>query len=254
MRHLRAGAVVAGVLMGTSLSNDVSAQTLGTFRWQFAPFCNTVTLRIEQHGATFGLEGFDDMCGGPKRAGATGTAHQNPDGSIGLAITVVRPDGITVHHAATVTLAALSGTWTDDFGNAGTFAFNAPSPAPGLERPATVRGNYAQFYKPSATNDFRALPLNFGLAFSSPLTAIVRPIGAAPTAECPGSSSNPQAAPGHLCVYERYRLNVWGSIAVCNVINATCGTTDRHGAILEVYVEVAGTHLSAQGTWAASAR
>jgi hypothetical protein len=51
-----------------------------------------------------------------------------------------------------------------------------------------------------------SITFNFQLA-SAPAVAYVD-IKGAPTANCPGSLSNPQAAPGKLCLYVGYRLNV----------------------------------------------
>ena len=68
--------VAAGVTSSPGL-----AQGLGTFRWQFQPFCNVVTLTVEQKGASFVLTGHDDQCGGgaPRAAdGNTGPFVFNP--------------------------------------------------------------------------------------------------------------------------------------------------------------------------------
>ena len=52
----------------------------------------------------------------------TGTAFQNPDGTIGLGFNVVAaPGGAPSHIDATVTLPAASGTWRDIQGNSGSF-------------------------------------------------------------------------------------------------------------------------------------
>lgn len=84
-------AAVAMTLVGVS---ELDAQVIGTFRWQFAPFCNVVTLTVEQKAGSYVLSGFDDMCGAPQRAPANGTAQPNPDGTIGIGVTVLRPDGL----------------------------------------------------------------------------------------------------------------------------------------------------------------
>jgi hypothetical protein len=234
-----------GAIIG-ALAVPVGAQTLGTFRWQLAPYCNTVTLTVEARGGVFRLEGFDDMCGGPKRGGATGIAQLNPDGTIGLSITVVRPDGLSVQHAATITLSALSGTWSDEYGNSGTFAFNAASPAPGSPRPLTIRGVYTARLDQSPSIGTGTTDISYGRLLSfTPVPRVVR-LGAAPTAECPGTGQLPTAAPGVLCVYERSASNVSGLAVLSSQFDPAI--TDRVGAVLVTAGGAGSSHSS--GTWA----
>jgi hypothetical protein len=56
----------------------VTAQPLGTFRWQLAPHCNVLTLRVDQVGSHYTLSGTDDLCGAAASASAQGTAHAPP--------------------------------------------------------------------------------------------------------------------------------------------------------------------------------
>lgn len=89
----------------------VAAQTIGTFRWQVQPYCNLITVVVTQVGSVYTLEGTDDQCGAAQRASVTGTAFQNPDGTIGLGFNVVAaPGGAPGHIDATITLPAASGT------------------------------------------------------------------------------------------------------------------------------------------------
>jgi hypothetical protein len=114
------------------------AQTIGTFAWQYQPYCNVITISVTQVGATFRLDGFDDQCGAAARASVVGTAFPNPDGTIGLGLTsVATPGGAPVHVDATVTAPAFSGTWRDSAGNTGSFVFSPPIPAAGSPRPAS---------------------------------------------------------------------------------------------------------------------
>ena len=117
VRHWFVATVVA--CAGLSASS-ASAQVLGTFRWQFAPYCNTITLTIQQVAGQFVANGFDDLCGAARTAPAIGSAHLNPDGTVGLGITVIRGDGFAVQHSAIFTPTSPSGTWTDNYGNSGT--------------------------------------------------------------------------------------------------------------------------------------
>ncbi len=51
--------LVAAVLYASA----VSAQSIGTFPFQLAPYCNVVTLTVTQIGNTLTLDGYDDQCG-----------------------------------------------------------------------------------------------------------------------------------------------------------------------------------------------
>lgn len=134
-----AGAVALAMAAGASQPPVAAQQSLGTFRWGMQPYCNVVTFVVEaQAGTAFTLTGYDDRCGsGAPRAAAGGTAVQNADGSIALGFTIVAPDGVGTHVNATVDLATVSGTWRDESGNTGTFAFN-PAATSGSPRPAPL--------------------------------------------------------------------------------------------------------------------
>jgi hypothetical protein len=129
---------VALVVISSLLTNLVraDAQTIGTFRWQLAPFCNVLALTVTQVGGIYRLEGFDDQCGAASRAGVIGMAIPNSDGWIGFGLNlVVAPGGGPVHIDVALNLATLSGTWRDSQNNTGPFVFN-PSTATGSPRPA----------------------------------------------------------------------------------------------------------------------
>ncbi|MFN7979432.1 MAG: hypothetical protein U0P30_14950 [Vicinamibacterales bacterium] len=133
MTRVRVVAIVgAAVVMAAS----ASAQSLGMFTWQLQPFCNVVTLAVTQQGALYTAQGFDDQCGAPQRAPLVGTLVPNPDGSIGFGLHVVTvPGGRGVQVDARISVASLSGSWSDSAGNSGAFAFGArtggnPRPLP----------------------------------------------------------------------------------------------------------------------------
>jgi hypothetical protein len=135
---------LASVLVGaaTMLSHEASAQPLGAFYWQLAPFCNVVAVHITQHvtpsGAVYALTGFDDQCGATERATLVGTAIFNHDGSVGVGLSiVVAPGGAPVHVDARVNLALLSGPWVDSAGNAGTFVPLSPARGEALRLPGS---------------------------------------------------------------------------------------------------------------------
>lgn len=120
---------------------ETAAQPLGTFRWQLQPYCNLITVNVTRQGDVFTLDGFDDQCGAGTRASATGTAFPNPDGTVGIGLTVVlAPGGTPVHVDARVHLANVSGSWHDSAGNSGTFAFTPGPGAGGPLRPVASSG------------------------------------------------------------------------------------------------------------------
>lgn len=132
-------ALTLALLVGTA--GSAPAQVLGAFRWQLQPYCNVVTLVVTQVGGVFRLEGTDDRCGAATQSSAVGTAFVNPDGSIGLGLTVVTgPGGVAFPVDATVTLPSASGTWRDALGHSGSFVLTPGSGTGGSPRPLTGAG------------------------------------------------------------------------------------------------------------------
>ena len=101
------------------------AQPLGSFTWQLQPFCNRVTVNVRQDGAVYTLDGWEDQCGGAQKAPLVGLATVNPDGTIGFGLNIVSPTGQAIPVQARISMASLSGTWSDAGGNGGVFAFGA---------------------------------------------------------------------------------------------------------------------------------
>lgn len=128
MPHARRPLALLALTLVFPLS-PATAQPFGTYSWQLQPFCNRVTVTLNQDGALYSLDGFDDQCGAAQRAPLVGTAVLNPDGTAGLGFTVVTvPSARAVHVDARVNPATGSGTWGDSAGNSGTFALGGTSP------------------------------------------------------------------------------------------------------------------------------
>lgn len=144
-------AVMAMVVLGAA--GRAGAQSLGQFRWQLAPYCNTVTVTITQVGAIYTLDGFDDLCGAATRAPLVGVATPNPNGSIGFGFTIATPEGTAVAVSAAVALPGLSGPWHDSAGQTGTFAFGVAGG--GAPRPPVSAGGGG--ISTSQPNTFTAL-------------------------------------------------------------------------------------------------
>lgn len=122
-------------------------------------------------------------------------------------------------------------------------------PGGDLPRGRTVRGNYdiRDYAAPSSYGwDSSAISFGYRLA-SSPTVRIIK-AGATAPAECPGSESSPEAAPGYLCVYEASGNNLFNSDypATTNI--------SREGASLYAFSTNNGSPSAAQfsawGTWA----
>ncbi len=129
--------VLTGVLVGVSLllTATAGAQPLGSFSWQLQPHCNRVTVTVTQNGGIYTLDGTDDQCGAAQTAPLVGVAAPNPDGTIGFGLNIVSPSGQPTPVQARISIATLSGTWSDNAGNSGAFAFGAnaggsPRPLP----------------------------------------------------------------------------------------------------------------------------
>ncbi len=69
-------------------------------------------------------------------ASVVGTAFANPDGTIGIGLSIVTTlDARPVHVTVALNLATTGGPWQDSDGNTGMFVFNPPAPTPGTARP-----------------------------------------------------------------------------------------------------------------------
>ena len=114
-----------------------SAQPLpmGVFTWQLAPYCNVLSLTTSQDGAVYTFDGTDNQCGASTLGTVQGLAVINPNGTVGIGLTIVStPGGLPVHVQATIDQGTLGGPWTDDHGNSGTLVFG-PTAASGSPRP-----------------------------------------------------------------------------------------------------------------------
>lgn len=133
------GVAVLGCVLGTS---EAWAQPLGTFRWQQTPYCNVITVNVVQVGAIYHLDGTDNQCDAARQAAVTGLGFVNPNGTIGLGLTIVTNDGggnggAPLHLDVILDLSA-SGTWRDNTGISGPFTLLVGPPAAGSPRPAPV--------------------------------------------------------------------------------------------------------------------
>jgi hypothetical protein len=101
---------------------------------------------------------------------------------------------------------------------------------------------------PSTGPDLGTTEISFGFVFASAPVPHFIELDQTPPPECPGTSLEPEALLGHLCVYESF-----ASRAGTRGVNGPGGddTAYRFGARLFAYGASAGFFFS-QGTWAAT--
>lgn len=145
VRPLVTLAVVFGaVLLGVGESRG---QLLGTFPWQFSPFCNVVTLTVVQQGPALLLSGFDNDCGSTNGSAAAGTLVVKPGGAVDGNLTIFGPGGLAITSLIQLDPSTGSGVWTDNFGNSGALVFNPAAPS-GAQRPVVRLGSGSPWSQP----------------------------------------------------------------------------------------------------------
>ncbi len=109
----------------------------------------------------------------------------------------------------------------------------------------TLRGIYS--YAGHKTTGYSPnFPISFQVPLASQPTRNLVQEGEGPTAACPGSPEDPQAAPGNLCVYEARN----DSATELNVLSSETG--GKLGALL--FAEVPeNTNFEFDGSWAVTA-
>ena len=84
---------------------------------------------------------------------------------------------------------------------------------------------------------------------AQPIVHFISAGGTVPTG-CSGGVNAPEAAPGHLCVFEFFRSNVTQP-QVCHI--STCGQAGRFGFEVIATAVAVGNTTTARGTWAVTA-
>ena len=91
---------------------------------------------------------------------------------------------------------------------------------------------------------------NFGATFSAPPTVHVIPIGGPVPAGCSGTATAPNAAAGHLCIFQTFLANT-GALGICAPAAPGCGlVSDPWGFGVFSTALGAGT-VQAAASWAA---
>ena len=143
-----------------------------------------------------------------------------------------------------------------DKGDAGLNGTNGTNGTPGplvdtLPSGKTLRGIYAMGTHASGPSHYISGAISFPFPLASAPTPHVIGDGQTPPAECPGNEGNPQAAAGHLCVYEASKLNTSGPPETCDPTSG-CPSVNRHGVGIQIFAAGAGV-FNSSGTWAVTA-
>ncbi|HXV33515.1 MAG TPA: hypothetical protein VD769_05860 [Gaiellaceae bacterium] len=115
----------------------------------------------------------------------------------------------------------------------------------------TIQGNYAAGLQAGNTADDGWDSISFGFELASAPQEHFLAAGSASTAQCPGSATNPQAAPGHLCVYESVSQNR-GSVVIFTGTTGAVNQASKWGAGVWLIPAAVGNAFS-YGTWAVTA-
>ena len=122
-------------------------------------------------------------------------------------------------------------------------------PGGNLPSGRTIRGTYyAGGSDQGAGIGEASSAISFGWRLSAVPIHHLIPVGTPPPAECRGTAANPQAAPGHLCVYGVTNLNLASQVIV-NPVTGTGDQASRYGFSVVAFSAEDGM-LEAGGTWA----
>lgn len=120
---------VCSLLLLVATSAVFAVESLGTFTWQLVPFCNVLTLALAIDGPIVTLSGYDNGCGAAERQAVIGSGYPNPNGTVGIGLTILSATARPSYVQILLEAGSTSGTWKDDTGHSGSFAFN-PGPSP----------------------------------------------------------------------------------------------------------------------------
>jgi hypothetical protein len=137
-----------------------------------------------------------------------------------------------------------------NYAAAGSSYTKADSDAKYAPAQALYRGTYMIMDNSSVAGGVSANGISFGATFPSAPTPHYIKVGDAIPADCSGTAAAPNAAPGHLCVFETEAFNAAANRGVCRGGPAQCAVADPFGAGIYSFATNAGL-LEILGTWAA---
>ena len=95
-------------------------------------------------------------------------------------------------------------------GDKGDIGATGPFPDGDIPSGKTIRGNYVIAERQGVTGEFKSTAASFGDPLAATPTPHFIPVGGVAPAECPGTAASPEAAAGHLCVFEAVTANQAG--------------------------------------------
>jgi len=128
-----------------------------------------------------------------------------------------------------------------DNGEAGDI-FTAETLPPG----ETLRGYFNVLDNEPETGDVSARAISFAIPLASPPTIHYIKASQAPPADCPGSDDEPEASPGHMCIYESVAFNGGAN-------RNSLAPHGRYGTTVWSNAASAASTLEVRGTWAVTA-
>jgi len=132
------------------------------------------------------------------------------------------------------------------YAGAGSSYSKAETDAKYLSKPTVLRGMYSVEFSGTTTSNYGGTTISFPFALTSAPTPHFFPVGGVLPLGCSGTATAPVAAAGHLCVFERYKLNV---AAPTFYKSDGFGGTEPTGTELTWYSSAAGNSVDS-GTWA----
>ncbi len=112
-----------------------SAQTIGPFQWNLAPYGSVLHLSFTPQGSLFLIAGFEAQCGGNLSLPVSGVAVPQESGQIFFGLTSINENGRGIHTRAYINTSNFNGSWSDNAGNSDrTFTFNPGTTCPGGPR------------------------------------------------------------------------------------------------------------------------
>ncbi len=113
-----------------------------------------------------------------------------------------------------------------------------------------VRGNTLIVFSATAAGQLGAADISFGSSFSAAPTVHIIPVGGVAPAGCSGTVAAPDAAPGHLCIFQTFTSGASG-LTACKPSTAACiNSADPWGTV--VYASsTAATTAQNFAVWAA---
>jgi hypothetical protein len=130
-------------------------------------------------------------------------------------------------------------------------AGSAPLPTT-LPSHESLTGAYGLIGHASAAGDTAGEAISFEIPLASAPAAHFLAKGSKPTAECPGTPSSPQAAPGNLCIYESVNINMSFQSFEDPITADTGSTVQPFGAEVGALSSAAGNYDDL-GSWAVTA-